>query len=115
MLLRHEALKRVKTLLKGSYLAWRQVLLLELASKGSVVECSVILLLGDSQVTQDTRHDVQVERHAASLGRAGSHEVEHTLGDEVRLVEAQLLDDNARKGAVEFLLTVLSARFQVEI
>lgn len=99
----HETLERVESLVQWYPLARVQLSAVEGPLERGVLKVAAKLLLLDAQVTQDASHDVEVERHSSALDRADGHEVQHALGVEVLLAEAELLDVNVWQGTVQSL------------
>ncbi len=95
-----EALERIETLLERTLLARGHVFGVHHVSELDVVEGPSVVLLLDSQVSQDAVDDMQVQRHD-TVG-LHSHESHHFARVEVQLADAQLLHLDIGKLRIDF-------------
>jgi len=80
-----------------------EILLINETLESLVVESRICPLLGDSHVAKNSLDDVKIEGQAAALDRVGGHEIKHSAGVQITLVDAKGLDCDVGKFGVDTL------------
>lgn len=102
LLLHHEALQSIQSLLKRLKLASRQSFVHETPLEFAVIERRPVKLLFIAQFSQNALCNMQIQGHAA-LDGAHSHQIHHSLRVEVGLVDPELFHRDIRQFRVNAL------------